>query len=205
MLRLRTSDFELFDMHLELFEILRCPYCGGPLELVESLFHRRSGDEISDGILGCHCCIFPVVDGIPVLHLQPNATAARDQMQAEHPEQALRTMVGLESEAEARAFEAVAASEASTYRQTVEALGPNFEGGYFLYRFSDPTYVVADAVVRPVAKAAIAGTGRAIDVCGGSGHLTRSLLGLTPAPVLADLYFAKLWLARRFTAPGCEP
>jgi hypothetical protein len=23
--------------------------------------------------------------------------------------------------------------------------------------------------------------------------------------VLADLYFAKIWLARRFTAPGCEP
>ena len=27
----------------------------------------------------------------------------------------------------------------------------------------------------------------------------------TPPPVLADLYFAKIWLARRFTAPGCEP
>jgi len=27
----------------------------------------------------------------------------------------------------------------------------------------------------------------------------------TAAPVLADLYFAKIWLARRFTAPGCEP
>jgi len=38
------------------------------------------------------------------------------------------------------------------------------------------------------------------------GHLTRSLLDLSsPAPVLADLSFAKLWLARRFTAPGCEP
>ena len=48
--------------------------------------------------------------------------------------------------------------------------------------------------------------GRAIDVCGGLGHLTRSLLDLSsPAPVLADLSFAKLWLARRFTAPGCEP
>ena len=23
--------------------------------------------------------------------------------------------------------------------------------------------------------------------------------------MLADLYFAKVWLARRFTAPGCEP
>ncbi|PYR31673.1 MAG: hypothetical protein DMF90_25165 [Acidobacteria bacterium] len=47
---------------------------------------------------------------------------------------------------------------------------------------------------------------RAIDICGGSGHLTRSLLDLSSeAPILADLYFAKLWLARRFTAPGCEP
>src|SRR5260221_7210547 len=27
---------------------------------------RSSDDEIHDGILGCHCCIFPVVDGIPV-------------------------------------------------------------------------------------------------------------------------------------------
>ena len=50
------------------------------------------------------------------------------------------------------------------------------------------------------------GSRRAIDVCGGSGHLTRSLMDLSaPAPVLADLYFAKIWLARRFTAPGCEP
>jgi uncharacterized protein YbaR (Trm112 family) len=193
-------------MHLELFEILRCPYCGGPLELVRSLFHRRSGDEISDGILGCHCCIFPVVDGIPVLHLQPNATAARDQMKAGRPDQALRTMIGLESEADARAFEAVTASEASTYRETVEALGANFEGGYFLYRFSDPTYVVAEAVVRAVARASLGGRRRAIDICGGSGHLTRPLLDLSSSPpVLADLYFAKMWLARRFTAPGCVP
>jgi hypothetical protein len=49
------------------------------------------------------------------------------------------------------------------------------------------------------------GGGRAIDICGGSGHLTRALMDLsTPPPVLADLYFAKIWLARRFTAPGCE-
>jgi uncharacterized protein YbaR (Trm112 family) len=193
-------------MNIELFEILRCPYCGGPLELVESLFHRRSGDEILDGILGCQCCIFPIVDGIPVLHLQPEATAARDQMQAGRPNLALRAMVGLESETDAAAFEAVAASESSTYRETVEALGPNFEGGYFLYRFSDPTYVVAEAVVRATARAALGGRRRAIDICGGSGHLTRSLIDLSAErPILADLYFAKIWLARRFTAPGCVP
>src|SRR5204863_8428329 len=94
------------------------------------------------------------------------------------------------------------------------ALGPAFEGGYFLYRFSDPTYLVAQAVVRAVASTVLgsptgagrADTRRAVDICGGSGHVTRTLMDLTPEPpVLADLYFAKVWLARRFTAPGCEP
>ena len=32
----------------------------------------------------------------------------------------------------------------------------------------------------------------------------RCLTSPRPAPVLADLYFGKLWLARRFTTPGCE-
>jgi hypothetical protein len=65
---------------------------------------------------------------------------------------------------------------------------------------------VAEAVVRAVAGAALGGRGRALDVCGGSGHLTRSLLPVSSqAPVLADLFFTKLWLARRFTAPGCLP
>src|SRR5579864_9215328 len=138
-------------MHVEILEILRCPYCGGRLTLVESIFHERAGDVIRDGILGCHCCIFPVVDGIPVLHLQPAATAARDQVQAGRPDLARRTMFGLEDAAQAEAFEGVASSSAATYRETVEALGPNFEGGYFLYRFSDPTFVVAQAVVQAVA------------------------------------------------------
>ena len=54
--------------------------------------------------------------------------------------------------AKPEAFDAVAASNTATYRETVDALGPNFEGGYFLYRFSDPTYIVAHAVMRSVAK-----------------------------------------------------
>jgi uncharacterized protein YbaR (Trm112 family) len=206
-------------------EILRCPYCGGRLELVESLFHRRSADDIQDGILGCHCCIFPIVDGIPVLHLQPPATAARDLIQARQPELARRTLFGLDDPAQAEIFERVIASDTSSYQQTVDAIGPNFEGGYFLYRFSDPTFVVAQAVVRAVGGTVLGGPStllgaspsaslgaspgtsrRAIDICGGSGHLTRSLVDLSsPAPILADLYFAKIWLARRFTAPGCEP
>ena len=193
-------------MNIELLDILRCPFCGGRLELVRSLYHRSLSDQIHDGILGCHCCIFPVVDGIPVLHLQPAAVAAREHIEAGRPAMALRTMVGLDGEAQAERFEAAAASEASTYRDIVEALGPNFEGRYFLYRFSDPTFVVASAVVHAVAATVLQGQRRAVDVCGGSGHLTRTLTGLSsPPPVLADLFFPKIWLGRRYTAPGCEP
>ena len=194
-------------MHISTLDIFRCPYCGGRLDLVRSLFHRTSsagGDEIEDGILGCECCTFPVIAGIPVLHLQGQATVARDEVQAGQPDRALLTMAGVE-EAQRAQFEATIQSDTCTYRDVVDALGPNFEGGYFLYRFSDPTYVVADAVVRAVARTVLHSQRRAIDVCGGSGHLTRSLLDLSsPAPVIADLFFAKIWLARRFTAPGCE-
>jgi uncharacterized protein YbaR (Trm112 family) len=193
-------------MLIDTLDVLRCPYCGGRLSLVDSLYHTSGDDEIQDGILGCHCCIFPVVDGIPVLHLHAAATVARDHIQAGRADLARRTMFGLDDDSQAEAFDAVASSATATYRQTVEALGPNFEGGYFLYRFSDPTYIVAQAVARAVAATVLGGTRRAIDICGGSGHVTRSLLGLSSTPpVLADLYFAKVWLARRFTAPGCEP
>jgi uncharacterized protein YbaR (Trm112 family) len=192
-------------MHTSTLDILRCPYCGGRLELVGSLFKRVRGDEIVEGVLGCNCCIFPVVDGIPMLHLQPAAVTARTLVEAGQPELAFRAAMGIEDDALAARFQAAASSPIATYRDIVDTLGDSFEGGYFLYRFSDPTYVVADAVVRAVAATVLEGR-RALDVCGGSGHLTRSLLDLSRgAPVLADLYFVKVWLARRFTAPGCEP
>ena len=72
-------------MRIDTLDILRCPFCGGRLELVTSMYHRHSGDDIRDGILGCQCCIFPVIDGIPVMHLLPNATAARAQVESGQP------------------------------------------------------------------------------------------------------------------------
>lgn len=193
-------------MRADFLEILRCPYCGTRLELVRSSFHATDGDEIKEGILGCQCCIFPVVDGIPVMHLSAAAVLARERIDAGKPELALRAMVGLDDEEQARRFESAAASATATYSDLVEALGPGFEGGYFLYRFSDPTFVVADAVVDAVAGTVLRHGGRALDVCGGSGHLTRTLVHLSSTPpVLADLFFPKIWLARRFTAPGAIP
>ena len=191
-------------MRLDTLEVLRCPYCGGRLELVTSSFHRvENSTELVDGILACHCCVFPVIDGIPVMHLNEPAPAAKDEIEAGHPDLARRTMLNLQGDHVAR-FEAVAASSNATYQDTLAALGPEYEAGYFLYRFSDPGYVVAHPMLRAIGRTVLRG-GRAIDLCGGSGHLTRSLMDLSDVPpVLADLYYAKLWLARRFTAPGCE-
>ena len=151
-------------MNVELLDALRCPFCGGRLELVTSLFHRAMDDQIHEGILGCHCCVFPIVDGIPVLHLQPAAVAAREHVEAGRPTLARRALVGLEDEAQAERFEAAASSTMSTYRDLVEAMGPAFEGGYFLYRFSDPTFIVASAVVRAVAGSVLREGRRAVDM-----------------------------------------
>ena len=192
-------------MHTDLLAILRCPYCGGRLALVTSLFHRTAGATIIDGVLGCECCTFPVVDGIPVLHLNASSGTARACLDAGDTAGALMAMIGVDDPARMELFAAAAASPGSTYKDIVEALGPDIEGGYFLYRFSDPTFVVADAVVRAVAGTVLRGGGRALDICGGSGHLTRALASIAPRPVLADLFFAKIWLARRFMAPDSVP
>jgi uncharacterized protein YbaR (Trm112 family) len=195
-------------VRLSTFEILRCPYCGSRLDLVTSSYHQKQGDEIQHGILGCQCCVFPVVDGIPVMHLQPAATKARELVERGETVKARRVMFGLDDadEAVGERVDGLIASDDATYRTIVEAFGEYIEGGYFLYRFADPTFVAGHAVTRAVAGTVLKQGGRAIDICGGSGHLTRSLMDLSAeAPVLADLYFAKIWLARRFTAPGCEP
>ncbi len=188
-------------MHADTLAIVRCPYCGGRVELKKDVFHRLDGDEIVDAVLGCHCCHFAVVSGIAVMTLEGQADTARQQVEEGRTDAALLTMLGIEDAAATSWL----ASTTATYREIVERLGSGFEGGYFLFRFSDPTFVVADAVVRALASTTLDAGGRVVDLCGGSGHLTRTLSEVSrSAPVLMDLSFVKLWLARRFTAPGCE-
>jgi SAM-dependent methyltransferase len=144
------------------------------------------------------------------------AETAREQIAAGDRAGALRSMAGGGDDDLAARFQAAIAEPGATYRSVVEALGPEFaESRYFLYRFSDPTFLVADAVVRALASAVgLRRGGRAIDLCGGSGHLTRTLAACAappptsglqpPSPLLMDWTFVKLWLARRFVAPECE-
>lgn len=193
-------------MRVDALHLLRCPFCGGRLSLVDNQALVRTDTEIASGVLGCACCAFPIVDGIPVMIADEATREAMHALEAGQGEAALFALLGLGGDADrAERFRALLASgDAATYRDAIAILSPDAEGTYFVYRFSDPTFLLASAVLEAVTRHPEIGSGRCLDLCGGSGHLTRVLAGLTSPDrtVLADLYFWKLWLARHFTAPG---
>jgi uncharacterized protein YbaR (Trm112 family) len=191
-------------MRETLLGLLRCPYCGTRLSLVENEALERDGDRIESGVLGCECCAFPVVAGIPVMIADDPTRDAMHLLEAGEHEAALVTLLGLD-ETRAEAFRGLSAN--STYQEALAVLCGDAEGTCFVHRFSDPTYVMAEALLQAIGRRPAARAGRSLDICGGTGHLTRVLIDCRPTggAVLADLFFWKLWLARRFTSPECEP
>lgn len=194
-------------MHTDLLPLLRCPFCGTALDLVDNTALVRRGDHIDSAVIGCQCCAFPVVDGIPVLIADDRTRDAMHALEAGHADDARDALLGLDDAPRRQAFRAQLARGAdATYKDALDILSPDAEGTYFVYRFSDPTYLMSQAVLR-----AIASHRRivkpVIDVCGGSGHLTRDLVATAPGAtvVLADVFYWKLWLGRHFVAPACEP
>ncbi len=190
-------------MRPDTLDILRCPFCGGRFALRQSPADPSDRD-VKYGVLCCACSAFPIVEGIPIVHLADPVPAVLGHLDAQRPDLARRALLDLDASA-AEEFDALSASASATYREAVAALRLDSEGTYFVHRFSDPSFIVAQALVQAIAGAALSEGGRALDICGGSGHLTRELGALTSSPpFLADVYFSKLWLARRFVAPGCE-
>lgn len=189
-------------------DILRCPYCGSTLNLEEGESLERRGEEIVNGILFCQCSAYPIVAGIPAFTSNLATDQARKHLANGRPEEALFTMLGLEDDDRQTAFRGfLEKGAAGTYREGVDILCPDAEGTYFVYRFSDPTFLVGSALMRAVGSDARCWKKRAIDLCGGSGHLTRVLCeaGRGAEVILADAFFWKLWLANRITAPDCQP
>ena len=122
-------------------------------------------------------------------------------------DEALATALDV-SRTEAAELARAAGAAALTYREAIAVLAPDAEGTYFLHRFSDPTFVSAEALVRVLGGVAPAG-GPWLDLCGGTGHLAHALAGAEEEPgparaetVIADLYFWKLWLATHITTPA---
>lgn len=191
-----TSRYAAGAMTEALLGLLRCPFCGTRLDVV-------GRDERFDwGVLGCQCCAYPVIAGIPVVVADNVTREAMHVMEAGDRARALTTVLGLDGP-QAAAFNELV-SGTPTYRDLLGVLGPDAEGTYFLHRFADPTFVMVEGVMRALGAAGGFGGGALLDLCGGTGHLTHLLSALAPSSltVLADVYFWKLWLARRFVVPG---
>ena len=240
-------------MLIETLSLLRCPFCGVRLSIVENAALERGADRIEHGVLGCECCAFPVVAGIPVLIADDAARNALRALEAGRRDDALHRLLGLEG-ARRDAFRALTAADGRpTYRDLLGVLCADAEADYLLHRFSDPTFLLAESLLDALGRARRRGSaletespadprssdgagapastgsespadprisdsagtsasadpaaGRALDLCGGCGHLARVLLR-QPAcagAVVADVHFWKLWLAARIVAPACEP
>ena len=197
-------------MQATLLDWIRCPFCGTRLQLVDNAALARTETRIEAGVLGCECCAFPVVDGIPILIADDGARAAMHALERGDRYGALAAALGV-TRAQAARLARADEARALTYREAIEVLAPDAEGTYFLHRFSDPTFVAAEALVRVLGRAAAPAGGPWLDLCGGTGHLAHVLAGASgeaaparTATVIADLYFRKLWLATRITAPGAD-
>ncbi|MCC6989450.1 MAG: hypothetical protein IT181_10660, partial [Acidobacteria bacterium] len=169
---------------------------------VENQALVRHHGRIVSGVLGCECCAFPVVDSIPVLMADAASRAAIVALEDGRPDDARDLLLGLDAARSAALRVLLDRATPATYRELIAVLRPDAEGTYFIYRLSDPTFVMAEGVVRALGQNDALSAGWVIDVCGGSGHLTRVLTQVqaasaTPGPgtVLADVFFAKLWLA----------
>jgi uncharacterized protein YbaR (Trm112 family)/SAM-dependent methyltransferase len=194
-------------MRETLLAMLRCPFCGGCLNVVDNQALERSHHRIESGVLGCDCCAFPVVAGIPVLIADDTTREAMHQLEADEREQALLTLLGLGlDEARGISFRSLLRHPRPTYRDALAILSLDAEADCFLYRFSDPTFLMIEALLMGLGQSGGVDARPVLDLCGGSGHLTRVLAGLEPAGgvINADVYFWKLWMAKRFTSPSCD-
>jgi uncharacterized protein YbaR (Trm112 family)/SAM-dependent methyltransferase len=194
-------------MRAELLDILVCPLCGGPLVLEPRAFLEREGDEIVTGRLNCPCYAYPVLGGIPYLRAGARAEAALCLLEAGAAEKALFRALGLGAAGQTRFREMARDKRLWTFRNALALLSPEAEGVYFLYRYSDPTFVCGQAVLGAFGADPRCWSGRVLDVGGGVGHFTGTLCRLAGGRdvLLADGDFWRVWLAKLFLAPGCQP
>jgi len=194
-------------MHLGLLEVLQCPSCGGSLSIKESDSSQWREAELLDGLVGCRCSHYPVVAGIPILLANHVVQEALHWFETGDKEQALVTMLGLKGPGQEVMWRLAAPGARLSFRNTVHCLCEQAEGEYLIHRFSDPTYRVIEASLHALGSDAQRFSRPVLDLCGGTGHVTRVLCRTFPRNpvVLADSDFWKLWLSKRTTTPDCLP
>ncbi|MFN2502256.1 MAG: methyltransferase domain-containing protein [Pyrinomonadaceae bacterium] len=193
-------------MRTALLPILKCPFCGCSLQLQDDSILEVNGDEVLHAILLCQCCAYPVVAGIPYLRTGAAANEAMELLGKGDRERALYHLLGLGPDA-SDIFQTMLIDPDRTFRKALEVLCTDAEGAYLLHRFSDPTYLTSSAVIDAMGQNEQLWSGYVLDLCGGTGHLTRRLCRFADGRkvILADITFWKLWLAKSFIAPECEP
>jgi uncharacterized protein YbaR (Trm112 family) len=191
-------------MRRDLLDILRCPFCGGPCE-VYGHDQRTLPEVVVHGVLGCACCAYPIVDGVPIMKTSDELSDAIRAVERGAIDEARRLVTDLPE----RDHVNLRAPYAS-FADAVATILPDGEGDYYVRRFGDPTFVVADGIARAVARV-VSGSApgrRFVDVCSGCGHLARTLDTLRPhdaPPVVAlDASFWRLRVMQRFIAPDAD-
>jgi len=194
-------------MHLGLLEVLQCPSCGGSLSIEESDSSQWRDAELLEGLVRCRCSHYPVLAGIPILLANHAVQEALHWFETEDKDQALFTMLGLKEPGHEEMRRLAASGARLSFRHTVHCLCEQAEGEYLIHRFADPTYRVSKASLHALGSDAQRFSRPVLDLCGGTGHLTRVLCRtFRRNPVmLADRDFWKLWLSKRTTAPDCLP
>ena len=86
-----------------------------------------------------------------------------------------------------------------SFRAAMELLAFGPVGAYFAHRWSDPTFLSGLALAE-----AHAAPGSVFELACGAGHFLREFARCDREAAGADIVFAKLWLARRYLAPGAR-
>jgi len=190
----------------QLLELLRCPYCGGTLGLADNAALVRQGEHIESGVLGCDCCAFPVVAGIPVMQATDATRVAIEALEAGRHEAALLGLLEVDEANRALVRGWLRDEGPPTFRAGVDGLSRDAEGVWAIFRVADPTSTNTEALFDALCSVPGTVRGPMLDMCGGFGHLSwwlRARLRDT-AICIGDMFFWKLWLAGRFLARDAQ-
>jgi SAM-dependent methyltransferase len=175
------------------------------LDTVENEDLDEAHGIITNAVIGCECCVYPVVDHIPVLIAGERSREAVRALQAKQIDRARNLLLELDDFRASHFDDLFQRTGSPSYRELLAVLSQDTEAHNFLFRFSDPTYRTIEALISSL-RDGWNDDGMVLDLCGGSGHTTRLLAKLAGAHrhVLADLYYWKLWLASKITVPTCD-
>lgn len=147
-------------MLTQTLDLLRCPFCGTRLSVIENAALDRSPDRIESAVLGCECCAFPVLAGIPVMIADDATRDAIHALEAGRRDDALHMLLGLD-ETRCNVFRRLTSGDREpTYRELLDVLCLDAEADYMLHRFSDPTALLVEALLDGLGTAGLPGAAR---------------------------------------------